>query len=93
MSTAQGPATGTRARLAGLISDAMDGQITAAEILTARGTLTELGVTSLALLRLADILEEEYGIELDLADPQFYQESVDSLAVRLSGPGGREPHE
>jgi acyl carrier protein len=92
LSTAQEPATGTRARLAGLISDAMDGQIAAAEILTGRGTLTELGVTSLALLRLADNLEEEYGIELDLADPEFYQESVDSLAVRLSGHEGREPH-
>ncbi|MEU2246714.1 acyl carrier protein [Streptomyces sp. NPDC019224] len=85
MSTAQDPATRTRARLAGLISDAMDGQIAATEILDARGTLTELGVSSLALLRLADTLEEEYGIELDLADPDFYQESVDSLAARLSG--------
>ncbi|TXS37819.1 acyl carrier protein [Streptomyces sp. OR43] len=93
MSTAQDPATRARARLAGLISDAMDGQISAAEILTARGTLTELGVTSLALLRLADILEEEYGLELDLADPEFYRQSVDSLAVRLSGDGDRESHE
>ncbi|MFB8088301.1 acyl carrier protein [Streptomyces sp. NPDC055992] len=91
MSTAQDPAVEARARLAVLISDAMDGQIAAAEILTARGTLTELGVTSLALLRLADTLEEEYAIELDLADPSFYQESVDSLASRLSG--GRLSHE
>ncbi|MEU2023616.1 acyl carrier protein [Streptomyces sp. NPDC016469] len=83
MSTAQDPATEERARLAGLISDAMDGQLTAAEILTARGTLTELGVTSLALLRLADTVEDEYGIELDLADPAFYRESIDSLAARL----------
>ncbi|MGC5413157.1 acyl carrier protein, partial [Streptomyces sp. DT225] len=83
MSTAQDPATEERARLARLISDAMDGQLAAAEILTARGTLTELGVTSLAFLRLADTLEEEYGIELDLADPAFYQESVDTLAARL----------
>ncbi|MGQ4489796.1 acyl carrier protein [Streptomyces sp. 372A] len=83
MSTAQDPATEARARLAELISDAMDGQLAAAEILTARGTLTELGVTSLAFLRLADTLEEEYGIELDLADPAFYQESVTSLAAGL----------
>ncbi|TRV80766.1 acyl carrier protein [Streptomyces sp. 130] len=83
MSTAHGPVTEARARLAGLISDAMDGQLTAAEILAARGTLTELGVTSLALLRLADAVEDEHGIELDLADPAFYQESVDSLAARL----------
>ncbi|MGW1124571.1 acyl carrier protein [Streptomyces sp. NPDC002526] len=83
MSTAQDPATGPRARLAGLISDAMDGQLATAEILTARGTLTELGVNSLALLRLADTLEDEYGVEIDLADPAFYQESVDSLAARL----------
>nr|WP_239081433.1 acyl carrier protein [Streptomyces sp. SID9727] len=61
----------------------MDGQLAAADILTARSTLTELGVTSLAFLRLADTLEEEYGIELDLADPAFYQESIDSLAARL----------
>ncbi|WP_330242060.1 acyl carrier protein [Streptomyces sp. NBC_00525] len=92
MSTAPHPATGARARLAGLISDAMDGQIPAAEILAApRGTLTELGVTSLALLRLADTLEEEYGVELDLADPSFYQETIDSLAARLDD--DREPDE
>ncbi|MGW2474053.1 acyl carrier protein [Streptomyces sp. NPDC001665] len=83
MSTVQDPATDPRARLAGLISDAMDGQLAAAEILNARGTLTELGVSSLALLRIADTLEDEYGIELDLADPAFYQESIDSLAAKL----------
>ncbi|MCG7528707.1 acyl carrier protein [Streptomyces sp. OfavH-34-F] len=93
MSTAPHPATGARARLAGLISHATDGQIPAADILAARGgTLTELGVTSLALLRLADTLEEEYGVELDLADPSFYQETVDSLAARL-GEDDREPDE
>ncbi|MEV5602554.1 phosphopantetheine-binding protein [Streptomyces sp. NPDC052299] len=83
MSTAQDPATAARTRLAGLISEAMDGQLAAADILTARGTLTELGVSSLALLRLADALEDEFGVELDLADPAFYQEDIDSLAARL----------
>ncbi|MFD6529601.1 phosphopantetheine-binding protein [Streptomyces sp. NPDC060184] len=90
---APAPATGTRARLAVLIHEAMDGQIGTAELLTSRATLTEAGVTSLGLLRLADALEEEFGVEVDLGDPSFYRETVDTLAARVDAADAGAPRE
>lgn len=84
MSTA-GFAAGARARVAELISEATDGEIGAAGILAAEGSLVELGVGSLAVLRLADALEEEFGLVLDLGGPEFRSESLDSLAARIPG--------
>ncbi|MER5633090.1 acyl carrier protein [Streptomyces nitrosporeus] len=81
--SAAGPVDGARDRAARLVSDATEGQITVPEILAAGVTLLELGVGSLAALRLADVLEEEYGIELDLGGPSFRSESLDSLAARI----------
>ncbi|MFE9856403.1 acyl carrier protein [Streptomyces sp. NPDC005780] len=91
--SATAPATGTRARLAVLIREAMDGLIGTAELLTSRATLTEVGVTSLGLLRLADALEEEFGVEVDLADPSFYRETLDTLAARVDAADAGQPRE
>ncbi|MEU1090247.1 phosphopantetheine-binding protein [Streptomyces sp. NPDC005576] len=91
--SAAAPATGTRARLAALIREAMDGQIGTTELLGSRATLTEVGVTSLGLLRLADALEEEFGVEVDLADPSFYRETVDTLAARVDAADAGQPRE
>nr|WSW70086.1 phosphopantetheine-binding protein [Streptomyces sp. NBC_00995] len=87
------PATGARTRLAVLISEAMDGQIDTAGLLASRATLTEVGVTSLGLLRLADSLEEEFGVAVDLADPSFYRETVATLAARIDAADAGQPGE
>ncbi|MEV0006706.1 phosphopantetheine-binding protein [Streptomyces sp. NPDC047973] len=90
--TAAPSAEDTRTRVARLISDATEGQIGPDEILDADVTLLELGVGSLAILRLADALEEEFGIELDLGGPSFRTESLDTLTARILGPdAGRTP--
>ncbi|TXS50011.1 acyl carrier protein [Streptomyces sp. t39] len=92
-----GTADALRVRLAALVEESTDGAVGAGEALASRATLTELGVTSLGLLRLADALEEEFGTVLDLADPSFYREDLDGLLARVAAapgaerPGGGEP--
>ncbi|GAA4564921.1 acyl carrier protein [Planotetraspora kaengkrachanensis] len=71
-------------RLAQLVSEACDGEITAAEALSATVPLSYLGVTSLAQMRLIDALEREYDIEIDLADDVTFLDSVDGLAAWVS---------
>ncbi|MCX4709606.1 phosphopantetheine-binding protein [Streptomyces griseus] len=81
-----------RARVAGLVSRATDGEVTEAELLAEGVTLTALGVTSLALLRLIDAVEEEFGIFLDLDGPFRFLADLDGLVGHLAGlgaePGG-----
>lgn len=72
-----------RGRLAELVSAATEGQLTEAEVLSSPDSLTALGVGSLAFLRLVDALEDEFGVLLDLADPDFYTQNLDGLAARV----------
>ncbi|MGW0605833.1 phosphopantetheine-binding protein [Streptomyces sp. NPDC002644] len=75
--------SGLEERLADMVSAATDGQLSAAEVLGCRASFAELGVSSLALLRLADALEEEFGLQVDLGDPAFHHEGPAGLAGRL----------
>ncbi|ETK37328.1 acyl carrier protein [Microbispora sp. ATCC PTA-5024] len=68
------------ARLAVMISEACDGEITAAEISAADCSLAALGVTSLAQLRLIDAIEDEFGVEIDLAGYVDHLAGLDDLA-------------
>ncbi|MFG2598912.1 phosphopantetheine-binding protein [Streptomyces sp. NPDC048462] len=80
--------TAVRERLAGLVEVATDGEITATDVLAEGGSLTAIGVTSLAMLRLIDALEEEFGVLIDL-DGSFRQlDDFDALADRLAAPDG-----
>nr|WP_237498602.1 MULTISPECIES: phosphopantetheine-binding protein [unclassified Streptomyces] len=45
--------------------------------------LAALGVSSLSLLRLADSLESEYGILIDLGDRALYTEGLAGLTARV----------
>ncbi|MFB7473603.1 hypothetical protein [Kitasatospora sp. NPDC056184] len=73
-----------RHRLAELVSAATDGQLTVAELLGSEESLTALGVSSLALLRLADGLEEEFEVLIDLGDPALHAGGLTALAARLN---------
>ncbi|GIH81079.1 acyl carrier protein [Planobispora longispora] len=70
-----------RRRLAELVSGASDGGLDVEEIMAASGSLTALGVTSLAYLRLIDAVEEEFGVELD--GPAVL-DTLDGLAAHIA---------
>lgn len=76
-----------RDRLADLVSQATDGELTVAEV--RQGTiLSDLGFGSLGLLRLVDAVELEFGVELDLNHDADALRTVDHLAdwlVRARG--------
>jgi len=73
-----------RQRLAVLVSEASDGEITAAEAVAAP-SLALLGVNSLATLRLIDAVEKEFGVALDLVDATVL-DSVVGLAGCVGAP-------
>ncbi|MEV6261012.1 acyl carrier protein [Streptomyces sp. NPDC051784] len=87
MTAAAAAGTGLRTRVAELVSSATDGEVTPAEILGAEGSLTALGVSSLAFLRLIDSLEEEFGIALDLDGTFRFLDDLDGLVGHLAGQG------
>ncbi|MEV4188379.1 acyl carrier protein [Streptosporangium canum] len=74
-----GGASGLAARLAGMISTACDGRLTAEEVLASGASLSALGVTSLALLRLIDAVEDEFDVALDLGGGAPYLDSFPLL--------------
>lgn len=69
-----------RGELVRLVVAAGEDNFTAEELAAADGSLTDLGYTSLAYMRLIDAIENELGVYLDPeADAQHF-ESVDSIA-------------
>ncbi|MEV0235476.1 acyl carrier protein [Nonomuraea sp. NPDC050786] len=72
-----------RERLADMIAKAADGAVDPGEVLSGRARLSDLGVTSLAYLRLIDAVEAEFGVELDPAAVDNLDALVDY--VRLHG--------
>ncbi|MET9068572.1 acyl carrier protein [Streptosporangium sandarakinum] len=79
---------GLAARLARMISDACDGRVTPAEILATGASpgasLSALGVTSLALLRLIDAVEEEFDVVLDLSGGAAHLDSFPLLVGHVA---------
>ncbi|MFD9500490.1 acyl carrier protein [Streptomyces sp. NPDC060035] len=73
-----------RSRVVALVSEATDGEVTEAEILVPGGSLTALGVTSLAFLRLIDSVEDEWGVCLDLDGPFRFLDDLDALVGHLA---------
>ena len=83
--------TATRQRLAELVRTATDGTVTVTDALAGRSSLAALGVDSLALLRLLDAIEGEYGVEIDLGREPTAMDSLDDvvdLLVRHGVPRG-----
>ncbi|MFI6498507.1 phosphopantetheine-binding protein [Nonomuraea typhae] len=72
-------------RLAELVAECSDGEISAREALTAGVPLSALGMTSIAQLRLIDAVESEFGVEIDLTDEGVaLLDDLDALAGRLA---------
>lgn len=70
--------------LADMIAAASEGALSAADVLAARHTLSALGLTSLARIRLIDAIEDSFGVDLDLDEDLSSFEHVDALAARLA---------
>lgn len=74
-----------RERLAELVSLACDGEVTPQEA-AAAPSLGLLGVGSLAMLRMIDSVESEFGVPLVLDDVTFL-DSIDGLMDHLVAQG------
>ena len=62
-----------------MISTACEGRLTPEEILGSDTSLSALGVTSLAVLRLIDAVEEKFDVLLDLGGSAAYLDSFPLL--------------
>ncbi|MFC7644155.1 acyl carrier protein [Streptosporangium lutulentum] len=62
-----------------MVASASDGAVTAKEAMAATVPLSALGMTSLAQMRLIDAVENEFGVEIDLADDGL--DLLDDLGV------------
>ncbi|ROR46081.1 phosphopantetheine binding protein [Kitasatospora cineracea] len=84
-------AASLRLRVAESVARACDGAVGAAEVLASTESLAALGVGSLALLRLADAVEDEFGVLLDLGDGALHTDGFDGLVAQLLRLGAAEP--
>ncbi|MEN3539619.1 acyl carrier protein [Microbispora sp. ZYX-F-249] len=71
-------------RLAQLISEVSDGEITVQEVLAAGHSLSALGLTSLGRIRLIDAVEHAFGVEMDLCDELAAVEDVGTLSALVA---------
>ncbi|GII96973.1 phosphopantetheine-binding protein [Sinosporangium siamense] len=76
--------SGLRMRLAELASAASEQEVGVDEILAAPDSLSALGVTSLALLRLLDAVESEFQVYVDLEENPSLMDNIDDLAAYIT---------
>ncbi|MEU0934738.1 MULTISPECIES: acyl carrier protein [unclassified Embleya] len=76
-----------RERVATLIAEVSDGEVSAREVLANEGSLTAAGVSSLTFLRLIDALEGEFDVFFDLDADLDFVEDLDTLVERLTRQG------
>ncbi|MFI6737717.1 phosphopantetheine-binding protein [Nonomuraea sp. NPDC050451] len=75
-----------RERVAALVAQASDGELTTAEVLAADCSLTALGLTSLGYIRLIDAIEEAFGFDVEFDGGL---DTLDGLVEHLSRFVGR----
>lgn len=75
----------SRETIAALVETASDGAIAAADALAPGTSLGALGLTSLGYLRLADAVELEYGVELDLG-AAVVEDTLDGIVAQIVTP-------
>lgn len=74
-------------RTAELVAAVSEGAVSKETALSGSSTLTELGLTSLAYLRLIDALENEFGVYIDLEEDTSFLGSVEGLVRYLDEQG------
>ncbi|MEU6413786.1 acyl carrier protein [Microbispora sp. NPDC046933] len=71
-------------RLAQMIADVSDGEISAEEVLAAGHSLSALGLTWPARIRLVHAIEDAFGVEADLGDELATFEDVGTLSALVA---------
>ncbi len=71
-------------KLANMIAGLSDGEIDAEEVLAGGHSLSALGLSSLALIRLVDAIEDAFGVDVDLSGDLSSFEYVSTLAAHLA---------
>ena len=74
----------TRRELAQLMSDVTTGDIGVDEAMAEGVSLRDMGMNSLGLLRLLDVLELRYGVEIDTGDGGLQNSTLDALLDRIT---------
>jgi acyl carrier protein len=73
--------------LASIVAEVTDGEVSAADALAGQAPLPVLGMTSLAYLRLIDVVESRFDVSLDLEGDPSYLDTLDALAAQLTAYG------
>ncbi len=76
-----------KTRLAHLVAESCEGTVSVEQAMSAEVTLRDLGVTSLAYLRLIDAVENEFGVYVDMEGDVAYLDTIAGLADYLTEQG------
>ncbi|MGW0801592.1 acyl carrier protein [Nonomuraea sp. NPDC002799] len=79
--------------LAVMIAEASDGEVSAEEALAGGHSLSALGLTSLARIRLIDTIEDTFGVDVDLGGDLSSAEHVSTLATSIAASLSAPPAE
>ncbi|GAA3682243.1 hypothetical protein GCM10022224_053280 [Nonomuraea antimicrobica] len=77
--------------LAHALAEASDGEVSAEELLRDGGSFAALGVTSIALVRLLDAVEEELDVLIELDGEDWFPSGLDALAALVASRTDRSP--
>jgi len=70
--------------LAGALSTACDGELSAQEILDSDSSFVAMGITSIATIRLVDAVEAELDIMIDFGGDTWFLQDLDALTAYLT---------
>ncbi|MER5647399.1 phosphopantetheine-binding protein [Streptosporangium sp. NPDC002524] len=73
-----------RVWLAGALSTACDGELSAQEILRSDSSFVAMGITSIATIRLVDAIEAELDIMIDFGGDTWFLQDLDALTTYLT---------
>ncbi|WP_440067193.1 phosphopantetheine-binding protein [Streptosporangium sp. OZ121] len=74
-----------RTWLAGALSTACDGELSAREILDSDSSFVAMGITSIATIRLVDAIEAELDIMIDFGGDTWFLQDLNALTAYLTG--------
>ena len=70
--------------LAGALSTACDGELSAREILDSGNSFVAMGITSIATIRLVDLIEAELDVMIDFGGDTWFLQDLNALTAYLT---------